>query len=128
MKGIAGDGSSVTDQFRNSWTPKYMKIFLYSQSYTERKIVIRIFSEPFPLQKKFHNPTSRGWREELGVVVIKEVVLVPGVGGGVLGLETVLGEQFFARVERLLDLLQPGLQSVMDVREERNSKIFTTKE
>ena len=61
------------------------------------------------------------------MVVIKEVVLVPGVGSGVLRLETVLGKQIFARVERLLDLLQPGLQSVMNVGEERNSKIFVTK-
>ena len=91
-----------------------------SLNITEGEVVIRILSEPFPFQKKLNNPTPGGEREELWVFVIEQVVLVSGVCGSVLRLKVVLGEQRFVWVERFLQFLEPGLQPVVYVGEERN--------
>ena len=87
---------------------------------TEGQVIVRILSEPFSLEKELNDPTTGSKGEEVWIMVIKEIVLIPGVGGSVLGLKVILWEQRFVWIERLLQFLKPGLQPIVYVREERN--------
>ena len=71
------------------------------------KVVGSIREEPLPLQDELYNTTSRSWREKLGIVALKEIVFVSGVGGRVVFL-LLPWEEVWIWVKRPLDSLQPA--------------------
>ena len=91
---------------------------------TEGKVVIRILSEPFSLEKELNDPTTGSKGEEVWIMVIKEIVLIPGVGGSVLGLKVILWKQISVWKEWLLQFLKPRLQPIVYVGEERNPEFY----
>ena len=91
---------------------------------TEGEVVIRILSEPFSLEKELDDSATGSKGEEVWIMVIKEIVLIPGVGGSVLGLKVVLWKQISVWKEWLLQFLKPRLQPIVYVREERNPEYY----
>ena len=52
--------------------------------------------------KTNHNPAPGGEREELGIVIIKQIILVSRVSGSVLGLCEIRWKLSLVGIERLL--------------------------